>query len=304
MIWVIGNKGMLGTELAAVLRSRGMPHAGSDREVSILDPAALRRFARERAAEGAAIRWILNCSAYTAVDRAEEEEEVARGINAVGPGNIAEVARELGARLIHVSTDYVFRGDGSEPYQETDPVAPAGAYGRTKAEGEQRVAAACPEHFIVRTAWLYGRHGPNFVYTMLKLMRAREAVSVVSDQQGTPTWSFDLASALADIAGQDATRYGVYHFTNEGQTSWHGFASEIQRLGRELGILGRDCAVNPITSDQYPSKVKRPAWSVLSKRKIVEELGIHPPDWKASLRAFLAGIAGWEELDARIGPRP
>lgn len=304
MIWVIGNRGMLGTELSAVLRARGVPHVGSDREVSILDPVALRRFARERAAEGAGIRWILNCSAYTAVDRAEEEEEVARGINAIGPGNLAAVAHELGARLVHVSTDYVFRGDGSVPYRESDPVAPAGAYGRTKAEGEQRVAAACPQHFIVRTAWLYGRHGPNFVYAMLKLMRAREAVSVVADQQGTPTWAFDLASAIADIAGQDATRYGVYHFTDEGQTSWHGFAAEIQRLGRELGILTRDCAVNPITSDQYPSKVKRPAWSVLSKRKIAEELGIHAPDWRASLRAFLAGLAGWEELDARIGPRP
>lgn len=294
---------MLGTELRAVLRSRGMGFVGSDREVDIRDPAALRGFARASERDGAALEWILNCSAYTAVDRAEEEEETARGINAIGAGNIAAAAEEIGARLIHVSTDYVFRGDGDRPYLESDPIDPAGAYGRTKAEGERMVAAACRRHFIVRTAWLYGQHGPNFVYTMLKLMRARDAISVVADQQGTPTWAFDIASAMADIVGKDATKFGVYHFTNEGQTSWHGFAEEIQRLGRELGILGRGCAVQPITSDQYPSKVKRPAWSVLSKRKIADELGIVPPEWTASLRSFLSGIAGWPELDGRIGPR-
>ncbi len=302
MIWLVGDKGMLGTELAAVLRSRGMAFVGSDREVDIRDLAALRRFLRERAAQGAGLDWILNCSAYTAVDRAEEEEEVAREINAVGAGNLAAVAQERGAAIVHVSTDYVFRGDGARPYVESDPIDPAGAYGRTKAEGERRVAAACQRHFIVRTAWLYGRHGPNFVYTMLKLMRARDAVSVVADQLGTPTWAFDLANAMADLVSRDAARFGVYHFTNEGQTSWHGFAAEIQRLGRALGILSRDCAVNAITSDQYPSKVKRPAWSVLSKEKIAEELGIVPQEWRASLRSFLSGIAGSPELEARIRP--
>jgi len=300
MIWLIGDKGMLGTELAAVLRSRGVAFVATDREVDIRDPGALRRFARD-ASPAAPLDWIVNCSAYTAVDRAEEEEELARAVNATGAGHVAAVAQELGARLVHVSTDYVFRGDGARPYLESDPVDPAGAYGRTKAEGERLVAAACPRHFIVRTAWLYGRHGPNFVYTMLRLMRAREAVAVVADQRGTPTWSFDLAQAVAELVARDATRYGIYHFTGEGQTTWHGFAAEIQRLGRELGILPRDCAVNAITSDQYPSKVRRPAWSVLSKEKIARELGIVPPGWEASLRAFLTGIAGWPELDARIG---
>jgi dTDP-4-dehydrorhamnose reductase len=302
MIWLIGDRGMLGAELSAVLRSRGMEHVGTDRDVDIRDPEALRRFARGASA-GGGVEWILNCSAYTAVDRAEEEEPLARAINATGAANVATVAHELGARVVHVSTDYVFRGDGTTPYLESDPVDPAGAYGRTKAEGERLVVAACPRHFIVRTAWLYGRHGPNFVYTMLQLMRAREAVAVVADQRGTPTWTFDLASALADVVARGASRHGVYHFSGDGQTTWHGFAAEIHRLGRELGILSRDCAVNAITSDQYPSKVKRPAWSVLSKRKIAEELGIAPPEWRTSLRAFLSGLAGWPELDARIGPR-
>jgi dTDP-4-dehydrorhamnose reductase len=303
MIWLIGNKGMLGTELSAVFGARGMTFVGSDREVDIRDIRELRRFARESAGETGGFGWIVNCSAYTAVDRAEEEEEVARGINAAGAGNIAAVAREIGAAMLHVSTDYVFRGDGDKPYLESEPMDPAGAYGRTKAEGERLVAAACERHFIVRTAWLYGRHGPNFVYTMLKLMRAKEAIGVVHDQRGTPTWSYDLANAMADIVSANSGKYGVYHFTNEGQTDWHGFAQEIHKLGRELGILSRDCAVNPITSDQYPSKVKRPAWSVLSKAKIADELGIKPPEWKKSLRAFLEGVADWDGLDARIGPR-
>jgi dTDP-4-dehydrorhamnose reductase len=302
MIWLIGSKGMLGTELAAVLRSRGSAFTATDREVDIRDPAALLGFAAQSALDGAPVDWIVNCSAYTAVDRAEEEEEVAHHINAVGAENIAAVAQKLGARMVHVSTDYVFRGDGNEPYLESDPVAPSSAYGRTKADGELRIAARCARHFIVRTAWLYGRHGPNFVYTMLKLMRAREAISVVADQQGTPTWTFDLSSAIADIVERGGSRFGIYHFTNVGQTTWHGFADEIQRLGRELGILGRACTVNAITSDQYPSKVKRPAWSVLSKKKISEELGITPPHWRESLHAFLSSLVGWPELDDKIGP--
>jgi dTDP-4-dehydrorhamnose reductase len=168
MIWLIGNKGMLGQELSNVLSARDMECVGSDKEVDIRDPRVLRNFAH-----GKKIEWIVNCSAYTAVDKAEEEEEVAYSINATGAENIARVAEELGVRIIHVSTDYVFHGDGNNPYAESDSVDPAGAYGRTKAAGEALVAKACPRHFIVRTAWLYGKHGPNFVQTMLRT-RIRE----------------------------------------------------------------------------------------------------------------------------------
>jgi dTDP-4-dehydrorhamnose reductase len=303
MIWLIGNKGMLGTELSGVFESSGMDYAGTDREVDIRDLSALRRYAREAEHAGNYFDWIVNCSAYTAVDKAEEEEQTALGINALGAENIAKLAAELDAALIHVSTDYVFRGDGNAPYLESDPMDPAGAYGRTKAAGEKLVAAACQNHFILRTAWLYGKHGPNFVYTMLKLMSAKDSINVVGDQRGTPTWAYDLAQAMAEIIASNSNKYGIYHFTNEGRTDWHAFAVEIQRLGREFGILAKECAVNRITSDQYPSKVKRPAWSVLSKEKIKRELGIEPPDWKASLRTFLKGIADWPGLDERIGAR-
>jgi dTDP-4-dehydrorhamnose reductase len=281
---------MLGTELSGVLTEAGLEWSGSDREVDIRDPEALRAWlSSPGGGNGRKPDWIVNCSAYTAVDKAEDEEELARSINATGAGNIALVASEIGARLVHISTDYVFRGEGTRPYLETDPVDPAGAYGRTKAEGETLVSNACPRSFILRTAWLYGAHGTNFVRTMIKLMRERGSISVVADQHGTPTWAFDLAQAILAVIKADADGYGIYHYTNAGQTTWFEFAVAIQALGRELGILDRACEVKAVTSDQYPAKVKRPAWSVLSKDKIVAVFGIEPPEWKESLMKFLNG---------------
>jgi len=284
MIWLIGNKGMLGQELSDILSREGLEFIGTDREVDIRSLDTLRDYGKQKN-----ITWIINCSAYTAVDKAEDEEAFARSINATGAGNIATIAQELGATMIHISTDYVFKGDGTRPYLESDPVDPQGAYGRTKAEGEVLVQANCTKHFIIRTAWLYGKHGPNFVTTMLRLMKEKTSISVVSDQRGTPTWAYDLASAIYAIVAAKAETYGIYHFTNAGETTWHGFASEIQRCGREMGILEHDCEVLPITSDKYPSKAKRPAWSVLYKEKIQKEFGIIPPEWKTSLKEYLRG---------------
>jgi len=286
VIWLIGSKGMLGTELAEVLTASGLAWAGSDRETDIRDPQALQSWlAAPGGANGQTVDWIVNCSAYTAVDRAEDEEELARGINALGAGNIARLAATIGARLIHISTDYVFRGDGTRPYIETDPVDPQGAYGRTKAEGESLVSNLCPQNFIVRTAWLYGQHGPNFVDTMLRLMRERDSIGVVADQHGTPTWAFDLARAIAAIIKREPASFGIYHFTNAGQTTWHEFAGEIQRLGLEYGLLDHACSIKPLTTAEYPTKAQRPAYSVLSKDKIMAA-GIAVPEWKASLHAF------------------
>jgi len=280
MIWLVGNKGMLGTELSGVFQQRGQAFTGSDREVDMLDPGVLAAFA-----QGKGIHWIVNCAAYTAVDKAEDEEPLALRLNAEGPENLARLATTLGARLLHISTDYVFSGDSNRPYREDDPMAPAGAYGRTKAEGERRVMAASASSIIVRTAWLYGKHGPNFVYTMLRLMKERESIGVVSDQSGTPTWAFDLASAVADMIAKPDPKPGIYHYTNDGQTTWYEFAREIHRLGREMGLLERDCAINPLTTAQYPTKASRPAYSVLSKDKI-KSTGIKVPEWKASLKCF------------------
>ncbi|MDP2791000.1 MAG: dTDP-4-dehydrorhamnose reductase, partial [Rectinemataceae bacterium] len=241
MIWLIGNKGMLGTELSECFVWNGMEFFGTDRECDIVDPVALHA-----ACAGKNVRWIINCAAYTAVDKAEDEPELARRINAAGPGNIAAVAKEIGAKLIHISTDYVFDGAGTKPYEEDDPVGPTGMYGQTKVEGEVLVRTACPEHFILRTAWLYGMYGNNFVQTMLKLLESKDSIGVVADQRGSPTWARDLSEAIAAIVMRDSTEYGTYHFTDEGDISWHDFALEIQRLGLRYGILSHAIPVKPL----------------------------------------------------------
>ena len=290
MIWLIGNKGMLGTELSRLLDARGLDWTGSDREVSMLDPDALEAFAA-----GKHLDWVINCAAYTAVDKAEDESELCLALNAQGPENLGRLAAARGMMIVHLSTDYVFDGSGSAPYREDDPVAPLGTYGLTKAQGEARLRAAALGAIIIRTAWLYGKHGPNFVYTMLRLMRSKDSIGVVADQMGSPTWARDLAETIATILRSRAPHPGIYHFTDSGEISWHQFALEIHRLGRELGILERDCRIDALRTDQYPTKTKRPAYSVLSKEKIASAFGIRVPDWKESLRGFFD--------DAAISPR-
>jgi len=288
MIWLIGNKGMLGSEVAERLEREGLSWVGTDREVDITDPVALADFAA-----GKDITWIVNCAAYTAVDKAEDESGLAARLNRNGPANIGELATRSGARVIHISTDYVFDGLGTRPYREDDPVNPAGVYGRTKAEGETVLLAACPRSFILRTAWLYGRRGQNFVRTMLRLMKEKSEIGVVADQRGTPTNACDLADAVAAVLRSGSDSYGIYHFTDEGETSWYEFAREIQRLGRETGLLDHDCAVKALRTDQYPTAAHRPAYSVLSKEKIKQVFGLEIPDWRESLERFIIGERNW-----------
>jgi len=286
VIWLIGNKGMLGTELSLLLEESGVSFIGTDKEIDITDQAALIGFAEKQP-----FTWIINCAAYTAVDKAEDDEENCRLLNTVGPGNIANAARETGARVIHISTDYVFDGKGNSPYTEEDTTGPTGVYGLTKRDGEVKVLEENAESYIVRTAWLYGKYGGNFVRTMLRLMNERDEVKVVNDQRGSPTWARDLASAIITII--DAVRngrtvpFGIYHYTNEGEITWFDFAKEIYRQGRELGFISGDCALKPCTSAEYPSKVERPEYSVLDKTKIKKALGIKIPVWDESLRKFL-----------------
>lgn len=298
MIWVVGSRGMLGTELCRQLGAGGAGFVGTDREVDILDPAALEAFAA-----GKKIDWIVNCAAYTAVDRAEDEPELCARLNVEGPGNLAALASRIGAAFLHVSTDYVFDGSGTRPYREDDPVGPTGVYGRTKADGETAVRAACPRHVILRTAWLYGKDGPNFVYTMLRLMKERESIGVVADQRGSPTRAADLAAAIATIAGAGgegegtgaaaigSRGYGTYHYTNADECTWYEFAQAIRAVGREFGVLDRDCRIEALSTAQYPTKARRPAYSVLSKEKIVADYGVAVPGWRESLRGFMAEIA-------------
>ncbi|MDR1106424.1 MAG: dTDP-4-dehydrorhamnose reductase [Treponema sp.] len=297
MLWLIGDKGMLGTELARLLEKREIPFAGTDREVDITDPAALAAFAasiRETPA------WIINCAAYTAVDRAEDDGEACRRLNVLGAANIAKAAGDCGARLIHISTDYVFDGKGvydeslrgPRPYREDDETNPIGVYGLAKRDGENAVMENSKNAYIIRTAWLYGRYGANFVHTMLRLMKERDTVKVVNDQRGSPTWAFDLASAVLTLVnavnGGEKVPFGIYHYTNEGNISWFDFAREIYSQGRRLGLLPKDCTVQPCTSAEFPARVTRPEYSALDKAKIRAALGLAIPEWNKSLEKYLA----------------
>jgi dTDP-4-dehydrorhamnose reductase len=285
-VWLIGCKGMLGAEIFLLLEKSGLSFVGTDREIDITDAEALRQFAEKQP-----VGWIINCAAYTAVDKAEDDAENCRRLNTQGAANIAACARSIGARLIHISTDYVFDGSLPRPYREDDSTNPIGIYGLTKRDGELAVLENNPCSYIIRTAWLYGRHGNNFVHTMLRLMNERDEVKVVDDQRGSPTWAFDLASAvLALIKMVDSGKnvsFGIYHYTNEGNITWFDFAKEIFRQGREQGRITKDCAVKPCTSAEFPAKVKRPAFSVLDKGKIKTALGINVPGWEKSLTEFL-----------------
>ncbi|MDR1747564.1 MAG: dTDP-4-dehydrorhamnose reductase [Spirochaetaceae bacterium] len=293
MIWIIGSKGMLGTELGRVLSEKGVTYAGSDRETDILSPSALKEFAEKQPGR---IRWIINCSAYTAVDKAEDEPETARRLNEDGVRNIASIAKELGAGFIHFSTDYVFSGESSVPYTEEDPVCPIGVYGETKAAGEKAALEENGATWILRTAWLYGEYGNNFVHTMLRLMEERDSIGVVSDQHGSPTWTADLAEAVIRLMGMSSVPGtavpgtvppGIYHFTGAGITTWYDFACEIYRLGQEKRLLTKECAVEPVSSAEYKTRAKRPAWSVLDTAKIAHTLDMTIPRWQDSLNEFL-----------------
>lgn len=242
--------------------------------LDITDPEAVAAAVRENS-----IDVIVNCAAYTNVNKAEEEEDLAYRINALAPGILAKAAKETGALLIHVSTDYVFDGTGHVPYTEDMPVSPLSAYGRTKQAGEQMIMDSGCRYMIFRTAWLYSTFGGNFVQTIYDKTASQPTVNVVSDQIGTPTYAQDLADLLAAIIEEDKLdRTGIYHFTDEGVCSWYDFAKEI------CDISGHLCDVRPCRTSDYPSKTKRPHYSVLDKTKVKETFGMEIPHWKDSLR--------------------
>ena len=283
MIWLIGCKGMLGTEIARQLSENKMNFVGTDIDVDITNPQALSEFAN-----GKDISYIINCSAYTAVDKAESDAEFAKKLNEDGPRNISKLANQIHAKMVHISTDYVFDGTGNVPYTEDTPVAPIGVYGKTKAAGEDAVRQNLKEYYIIRIAWLYGWAGKNFVYTMIKAMNTHDSVKVVNDQKGSPTFAGDLASVIIKIINKNDVPYGTYHCTDLGKITWWDFTNEIKKIGVEKGIItNKECVVNPCTTDDYPTPAKRPAYSVLSKDKIQKTLNIKLPEWKESLKKFM-----------------
>ncbi|UTT58382.1 dTDP-4-dehydrorhamnose reductase [Cellulosimicrobium cellulans] len=278
--WLVtGASGMLGQDVVARLEAAGRPMRSAGRDaLDVTDPEACRRVIA-----GADV--VVNCAAWTAVDDAEEREAAAFAVNAVGAANVARAAREHGARVVQVSTDYVFPGDGTAPYAEDAPVLPLSAYGRTKAAGEWAVLAADGRNLVVRTAWLYGAGGPNFAATMVRLVRERGAVSVVDDQRGQPTWTADLADLIVRLVDADAPG-GVYHGTSSGATTWFGFARAA------VASAGLDpAAVAPTTSAAFARPAPRPSWSVLGHDALrtagVEPIGPWDERWAAAAAAVV-----------------
>ena len=290
---VTGAGGQLGRELALRLRADEavcLPRAALD----LTDARAVQAtLARLRP------RVVINAAAYTAVDRAETEPELAFAANRDAPAVLARACAEVGAALLHVSTDYVFEGASRRPWREDDATGPINVYGASKLAGEQAIQRALPRHLIVRTAWLFGAHGPNFVRTVLRLARERGSLRIVHDQTGSPTWAGHLAEALIvlarRIAAGEALPFGVYHYAGAPATSWHGFAEAIVHAAVTQGMLAAPVPVVPITTAEFPMPARRPAWSVLDGARMAATFGLAPPDWRAGLDQTLAA---WKAAEA------
>lgn len=282
-ILLIGRNGQVGWELHRCLASAGELVATDYPDIDLKRGESIRQWVRDTKPQ-----VILNAAAYTAVDKAESEPDVALAINGTAPGILAEEAKRLGAWLIHYSTDYVYDGSKTEPYVETDPTAPLGTYGRSKLAGDDAVRAVGGRHVIFRLCWVYGLRGSNFLLTMQRLAREREVLRVVRDQMGAPTWSRLIAESTAWALGQVLTArepeayVGLYHLASAGQTSWHGFAEAIVNL---MPSETRKCRqVEAITTAEYPTSARRPAWSVLSCAKLERTFGLRLPPWDEGLR--------------------
>jgi len=286
---LLGGNGQLGRELRRSLPALGQVITATrdgtqaQRAADFLQPEMLGPLIRDVAPD-----VVVNAAAYTAVDRAETEREAAFCVNASGPEALARACAETGALLLHYSTDYVFNGTASRPWRETDPTAPLGVYGASKLAGERAIAASGARHIILRTAWVYAAHGNNFLQTMLRLARERDILRVVVDQIGTPTPAGWIADASASLLARPNLPSGLWHLTAAGQTSWHGFAEAIVAEAQAQGLLDRCSVVEAISTADYPTPTRRPAWSVLDTRKLQRDFGIVPQDWRAGLAATLA----------------
>ncbi len=274
-ILVTGANGQLGTEMRNVLEvnTPGITLYTDVAELDITDAKAVSEYIAKNE-----ITHIINCAAYTAVDKAEEDKALCTAINVDAVKNLASAADAVGAKIIHVSTDYVFDGSAHRPYKESDKVNPVSQYGTTKRQGETALLALAPNSIIVRTAWLYSPYGKNFVKTMMRLGEDLQCLKVVSDQIGTPTYAADLAMAIYTIIKSPQWMEGIYHFSNEGACSWYDFTKSIHRIA---GIKG--CDVQPIPTEDYPTPASRPAYSILDKSKIKATYGIVIPHWEESL---------------------
>ncbi|MEG4578850.1 dTDP-4-dehydrorhamnose reductase [Microcoleus sp. MON1_C5] len=284
-ILLAGGSGQLAQELQPILLSSGEVIAVDRTRLDLSRPESIRQAMAEIQPN-----LVVNAGAYTAVDKAESEPELANAVNGIAPGILAEECEKLGASLIHFSTDYVFDGSHGSAYLETDSTNPLGTYGKSKLAGEEAIRKAGNRHIIIRTAWVYGNGGKgNFVKTMLRLGKEREEIRVVADQIGSPTWTGDLAEAVSQLIPRVGSEsFGTYQYTNSGVCSWYDFAIAIFEEAAQLGFSLKNQRVIPITTSEYPTPAKRPAFSVLSTVKISALLGTYPPHWRQGLRQMLA----------------
>ena len=280
-ILVLGGTGQLGQCLQKVASERNIKSITFADEFvgNILDIEVLEKlFTQEKPV------FVINCAAYTAVDKAEDEVDLSRKINRDGAENIAKLCLKFDATMFQVSTDFIFEGNVPSLLTETDPAIPISVYGLTKLEGEKAVEAILDKHYIVRTAWLYSEFAGNFMKTMLRLGSERDSLGIIVDQIGSPTYGVDLAGALLDMIASDKKAYGIYHFSNEGAISWYDFAQAIFELGN-VNVI-----VNPLKTSEYPTKAARPAFSVMDKTKIKTTFGIKVPYWRNSLKIALSNL--------------
>jgi len=272
---VTGAKGQLGFDVIKILEKKNIQYLGIDVDVlDITDELKVKQIISEYKPD-----VIVHCAAYTAVDKAEDEKEICYSINVLGTKFLAEVCKDINAKMVYISTDYVFDGKKERPYEIADKPDPINFYGKTKYEGELEVQKSLEKYFIVRVSWLFGVNGNNFVKTMLRFGKDRDEISVVADQIGSPTYTNDLAEFIVELIHTD--KYGIYHATNEGYCSWYEFASEIFRLA------GLNIKVKPISTDDYPTKAKRPKNSRLKKESFADMQYSRLPSWKEALVRFL-----------------
>jgi len=285
-ILLTGVTGQVGQELQRTLPTLGEVIGVDRQQLDLSQPKQIRQLIAEIKPN-----IIVNAAAYTAVDKSESESDLAMAINASAPKEIAIAAQDIGATLLHISTDYVFNGQNHTPYLETDPTDPLGVYGKSKLLGEIGVQENCDRHIILRTAWVYGARGHgNFVKTMLRLGAERKELKVVADQIGSPTWSYDIAVVITQLLSKsldDSDIKGIYHFTNSGVASWYDLAVATFAEAKQLGFPLKIEQVFPITTAEFPTPTQRPAYSVLSKAKITAILDKYPPNWSYSLKEML-----------------
>lgn len=275
---VTGSKGQLGYDVIQELEKRGHQAIGVDvEEMDITDASKVSRVIGKETPDG-----VIHCAAYTAVDAAEDNVELCRRVNALGTENIAKVCASRGIKMMYISTDYVFDGQGTRPWEPDDERHPLNVYGQTKYEGELAVEDNLEKYFIVRIAWVFGVNGKNFIKTMLNLGETRDDVSVVDDQVGSPTYTYDLAKVLVDM--METEKYGRYHVTNEGLCNWYEFAKEI------FSLSGTEVNLHPVDSSQFPAKAKRPANSRMSKEKLDKQGFERMPTWQDALKRYLKTI--------------